>query len=78
MQTEKGISLPDDFAEMLDAQPQLLNVLNQMRPSCQRGYVDWIDAAQDQTARFKRLERAIAKIEKWGIRHALIALADHE
>ena len=72
METEKGVTLPDDFAEMLARQPQIRLTFEQMRPSCQRGYADWITQAQDETARSRRLERAVTKIEKWGVRHNLI------
>ena len=76
MESKKGIALPDDFAELLQGQPQLLTVFERMRPSCQRGYADWIDGAADETARTHRIERVMGKISKWGERHQLIGEAD--
>ena len=72
VETEKGIALPDDFAEMLQAQPQIRLAFEQMRPSCQRGYADWITQAADDSVRVRTLEHAVSKIEKWGVRHNLI------
>ena len=74
MKTEKGVALPDDLAERLREQPQLLSAFEQMRPSCQRGYVDWIDAnaGDAKKPRDQRIERVLSKIGKWGERHRLI------
>ncbi|HVU13388.1 MAG TPA: YdeI/OmpD-associated family protein [Phototrophicaceae bacterium] len=72
METGKGIALPDDFATCLQAQPQLLHTFEQMRPSCQRGYVDWINAGDERKPRDQRIERVLVKIGKWGERHHLM------
>jgi uncharacterized protein YdeI (YjbR/CyaY-like superfamily) len=72
MKTAKGTELPPDFAAALDHQPQLLHVLDQMRPSCQLGYVQYLGASVDDDARQQRIERALAKIARWGARHDLI------
>jgi len=73
IKTEKGIDLPDDFAKLLQVQPQIGLAFEQMRPSCQQGYADWIRQAQDASARTRRIERALTKISKWGERHSLMA-----
>ncbi len=72
MKTDKGTDLPHDFAAALNHQPQLLRVLDQMRPSCQLGYVKYIGEAADEIVRRQRIERTLAKIAKWGARHSLI------
>ena len=71
MKTEKVVVLPDDLAVSLRAQPQLLHAFEQMRPSCQRGYIDWIEASDAKKPRDQRIERVLTKISKWGERHHL-------
>ena len=72
MKTGKGTTLPDDFAAALSTQPQLLHVLDHMRPSCQLGYVQYIGDSADESMRRERIERTLAKIARWGVRHLLI------
>ena len=70
IKTENRSDLPNDFAKLLHAQPQIRLAFEQMRPACQQGYADWIVQAQDQTARTRRIESALMKISKWGEKHA--------
>lgn len=72
MKTDKGTELPRDLAAALNSQPQLLHVLDQMRPSCQLGYVKFIGESADDEIRQQRIERTLTKIAKWGARHDLI------
>jgi uncharacterized protein YdeI (YjbR/CyaY-like superfamily) len=72
MQSQKGIALPDDFAESLQAQQELLAIFERMRPSCQRDYVDWINQVDESQARSHRIIRVLAKVSKWGERHPVI------
>ena len=72
MKTEKGVSIPEDFAHALKNNPALLAVLERMRPSCQREYVAWINAAKEPTARSPRIASVLVKIADWGARHKLL------
>jgi uncharacterized protein YdeI (YjbR/CyaY-like superfamily) len=70
LETQKGIALPDDFANALKSKPELLAVLERMRPSCQQDYVHWIEA--DSENRAQRIDRVLEKIVRWGKRHQLL------
>ena len=72
MMTGKGAELPDDLVAALREQPRLLAVLEHMRPSCRRGYAEWLDQAADPATRARRVDRVLAKIARWGEHHALI------
>jgi len=72
MRTAKGTPLPDDLAATLNRDLQLVVALDAMRPSCQRGYVEWIDAAATPDQRALRVERVLIKIGRWGARHGLV------
>ena len=74
MKTQKGVSIPDDFAQVLANHSQLLAVLERMRPSCQQEYVDWIMQSKEQDIRTRRINSVLAKITDWGERHQLLSV----
>ncbi len=69
MRTKKGIALPNDFAGVLQSRPLVQAVFERMRPSCQREYAEWIDAAKKAETRAKRIDHTLDKIAEWGKRH---------
>jgi uncharacterized protein YdeI (YjbR/CyaY-like superfamily) len=69
MVTKKGIAVPPELADALQAQPQLLAVFERMRPSCQREYADWISEGRKSETRAARVDKTLAQIAQWGERH---------
>ena len=69
MDTRKDVTVPDDFAQSLQADARALVIFEAMRPSCQNSYVKWIEEAKKRETRERRIEKAREMILEYGQRH---------
>ncbi len=69
MRTKNGTPIPVDLADVLRADPRALAVFNGMRPSCQEGYVTWVEEAKRPGTRERRLAKVGERVLEYGSRH---------
>ncbi|MBI4308408.1 MAG: YdeI/OmpD-associated family protein [Chloroflexi bacterium] len=69
MITRKDVRVPSDFAGVLETNAQTLAAFEDMRPSCQRRYVTWIEGAKKLETRERRVSRATQMALDWKRRH---------
>jgi uncharacterized protein YdeI (YjbR/CyaY-like superfamily) len=69
MKTHKGVAVPQDLADALRADSGLGETFERMRPSCQREYAGWVDAAKTHDTRARRIASVLTAVTKWGGRH---------
>ena len=74
MQTEKGFEVPSDLLAVLAADQHALRIVERMRPSCQREYVQWIGEAKKEPTRARRLASVPDRIREYGGRHGMLDL----
>jgi uncharacterized protein YdeI (YjbR/CyaY-like superfamily) len=66
----KKISLPEDFAKVLENNSKAKVIFENLPPTHQREYLEWIGEAKSQEIRDKRMEKAVVMItERRRTRH---------
>jgi uncharacterized protein YdeI (YjbR/CyaY-like superfamily) len=63
------ISMPDEFASALSAEPQTLANFENFSPSQKREYLEWITEAKTDATRDKRIQTAVEWIAEGKTRH---------
>ena len=72
MKSGKGVELPRDLVAALEADAEALRVFEQMRPSCQREYAQWVTEAKKDATRTRRVAGVLTRIREYGARHSLL------
>ncbi len=70
MITDKGVAIPDDMADALQANAEALTAFQALRPDDQRVYVDWIGRAGGAGERSSRLADLGEHVRKYERRSA--------
>lgn len=63
------VAVPDDLAAPLADEPSARAFFDQLSPSQQRGYVDWINQAKRDDTRTRRIEQTLAAMRNRQTRH---------
>lgn len=59
----RTVSLPDDFRNMLNLNPDLMSYFNKLSYTHRKEYVRWIEEAKKPDTRLRRLEKAITMLK---------------
>ena len=70
MITARGVAVPDDMAEVLQADTAALSAFEALRPDDQRVYVDWVTKSAGQDQRSERLSALAEHVQRYQRRPA--------